>query len=116
MEQPPLCQKKTSRKGQRLTGLTWKKMTSAGPTLHSKADCFQSSRIEKGYKAMAMSVKTRMAYQAALEDNMSTSPTPAHVGGTVRGTRPLPALPQMRCPSLWRSNGPDERPSRELDG
>ncbi len=58
-------------------------ITSAGPTLPSKADCFQSSLIEKGYKAVAMSVKALntlsllLVYQAELEDDMSTSPTPA---------------------------------------
>ncbi|XP_060909710.1 uncharacterized protein LOC132986985 [Labrus mixtus] len=50
-------------------------MTSASPSLPSKADCFQSSLTEKGYKAVAMSVRALnassllLAYQAELEDN-----------------------------------------------
>ena len=58
-------------------------MTSASPTLPSKADCFQSSLTEKGYKAVATSVKALnassllLAYQAELQDDMSTAPTPA---------------------------------------
>ncbi len=63
--------------------LTQSTMTSAGPALPSKADCFQSSLTEKGYKAVVILVKALnvssllLAYQAELEDNMSTSPTPA---------------------------------------
>ncbi|KAK0156159.1 hypothetical protein N1851_000557 [Merluccius polli] len=59
-------------------------MTSAGPPLPSKAECFQSSLTERGYKAVTMSVKALnassllLAHQAALQDDsMSTSPTPA---------------------------------------
>ena len=58
-------------------------MTSASPTLPSRADSFQSSMTEKGYKAMATTVKALnassllLAYQAELELDMSSSPTPA---------------------------------------
>ncbi len=58
-------------------------MTLAGPTLPSKATCFQSLLTKKGYKAVAMCVKAMnalsplLAYQAELQDDMSTSPTPA---------------------------------------
>ncbi|KAK0130871.1 hypothetical protein N1851_034445 [Merluccius polli] len=57
-------------------------MTSASPTLPSKADSFQSSLTDKGYRAMATTVKVLnassllLAYQAELEVDMSTSPTP----------------------------------------
>lgn len=56
-------------------------MTAAGPTLPSKADCFQSSVTEKGYKAVAMSVKALnassllLAYQAEIQEEMSNTPT-----------------------------------------
>ena len=58
-------------------------MTSASPTLPSKTDSFQSSLTDKGYKAMATTVRALnaslllLAYQAELEGDMSTSPTPA---------------------------------------
>ena len=58
-------------------------MTSASPTLPSRADSFQSSLTGKGYKAMATTVRALnassllLAYQAELEVDMSTSPTPA---------------------------------------
>ena len=58
-------------------------MTSACPTLPSKADCFQSSLTEKCYKATATTVRALnassllLAYQAELEVDMSTLPTPA---------------------------------------
>ena len=56
-------------------------MTSAGPSLPSKADCFQLSLREKSFKAGATSMKALNvslllhAYQGELEDDMVTSPT-----------------------------------------
>ena len=58
-------------------------MTAASPALPSKAKCFRSSLNEKGYKAVAMSVRALtassllLAYQAELQDEMSASPAPA---------------------------------------
>ena len=58
-------------------------MTSASTTLPSKADFFQSSLTDKGYKAMATTVRAfnasslLLAYQAELEVDTSASSTPA---------------------------------------
>lgn len=58
-------------------------MKAASPALSSKAECFQSSLTEEGYKAVAMSLgalnasSLLMAYQAELQDHMSALPTPA---------------------------------------
>ncbi len=56
-------------------------MTSVGPALQSKTDCFQSSLTKKGYKVVAMSVRALnkssllLAYQE-LQDEMMASPAP----------------------------------------
>ena len=53
-------------------------MTLASPTLPSNADCFQSSLTNKGYKVRALNASSLLlAYQAELEVDMSTLPTPA---------------------------------------
>ncbi|XP_047213848.1 uncharacterized protein LOC124863505 [Girardinichthys multiradiatus] len=55
-------------------------MTAAGPTLPFKADSFQSALNEKGYKAVAASVKALnassllLAYQAELQEQMTGTP------------------------------------------
>ncbi len=58
-------------------------MTLVGPALPLKAKCFQLSLTEKGYLAVAMCVEALnallllLAYQAELQDDMLTTPTPA---------------------------------------
>ncbi len=61
-----------------------KNTAAANPTLPSKADYFQSSMTERAYKAIALSVRalneTSMltAYQAELQDEVSTMPGQTH--------------------------------------
>ncbi|XP_024141773.2 uncharacterized protein LOC112154824 [Oryzias melastigma] len=56
-------------------------MTSASPALPSKSDGFQSTLTDKGYRAVASSVKALnassllLAYQAEIQEQMSASPT-----------------------------------------
>ena len=102
MRRPGLGASSLSRVGRCWIGLVWRKkgsptclrlnhcwrlptqksaMTSTSPTLPSKADCFRSSPTDKGYKAMATTVRALnassllLAYQAELEVVMSTSAT-----------------------------------------
>ncbi|KAK7139774.1 hypothetical protein R3I94_012421 [Phoxinus phoxinus] len=61
-----------------------RRTAAANPTLPSKADRFQSSMTERAYKAVALSVRAMnaisllTAYQAELQDEVSTMPGQAH--------------------------------------
>ena len=90
-------------------------MTSASPTLPSRADSFQSSMTEKGYKAMATTVKALnassllLAYQAELELDMSSSPTPALWDELCVVTDLCLRLHRSAVQASGRANGADGR-------
>ncbi|CAL8288038.1 unnamed protein product [Arctogadus glacialis] len=63
-------------------------MTSASPTLPSRADSFQSSMTEKGYKAMATTVFTQRRGPPPAYRIQKRQPHPTHGAG--RGQNKLP--------------------------